>query len=159
MFKRLAAASLLSVGAGLLSAALVPKLSLEEMTGASDLIVHVRVGDSFAAWDPQRLFIWTHYKLEVLEVWKGNVDGPLVVSEPGGALDGISMAFSGALRYKPGEEVILFLYRTPIGYWRARGLSQGKVAVESRNGRLIISRDGIPVGQFKSRVQRLSEVR
>lgn len=159
MFRPITAASLLAVTAGLLSAAIVPRLSLEEMTGASELIVHARVGDSFTAWDPERLFLWTHHRLDVLDVWKGRLHGPLVVSEPGGALEGVSMTFSGAVQYRSGEELVLFLYRTPIGYWRARGYSQGKVTLESRNGLRIVSRDGLPVGQFKSRVRRLSEVR
>lgn len=64
-----------------------------------------------------------------LDVWKGNFNGELVVSEPGGTLDGINMEFPETVRYRPGEELVLFLYRTPIGYWRARGYSQGKFPV------------------------------
>ena len=39
------------------------------------------------------------------------------------------MRFSGALEYSVGEEAIVFLYRTPIGYLRATGSGQGKYKV------------------------------
>ena len=31
--------------------------------------------------------------------------------------------------FSDGEEVVVFLYRTPIGYWRCYGMGQGKYTV------------------------------
>jgi hypothetical protein len=39
------------------------------------------------------------------------------------------MTISGALDYALGEEAIVFLYRTPVGYLRATGYGQGKYTV------------------------------
>jgi hypothetical protein len=122
-------APLVAAHIGVAFAVIIPRLTLEEVTGSSPLIVHARVGNSWTAWDGKKLFVWTHHRIEVLAVWKGNFNGELVVSEPGGTLDGISMEFPETVRYRPGEELVLFLYRTPIGYWRARGYSQGKFPV------------------------------
>lgn len=70
----------------------------------------------------------------ISETWKGAGARRLVVSEPGGTVDGKSLAISGTPRLRAGEDVVLFLYRTPIGYWRTVGMGQGCYVVE--NGRI-----------------------
>jgi hypothetical protein len=95
----------------------------------------------------------------------------VVVSEPGGSLDGVSMSISGTPDYAVGEEAIVFLYRTPIGYLRATGYGQGKYTVTpemrihaSLKGLEILKRDlsssvslstldGLTVAEFKTRVR------
>jgi len=47
------------------------------------------------------------------------------VSEPGGAVNGVTMRIAGALPFESGEEVLLFLYRTPVGCG-----GQGKYTIE-----------------------------
>jgi hypothetical protein len=105
-------------------AAVGPALSLRELVDGSSVIAHGRVARSWTAWDSSHKYIWTHYQLEVIDPIRGVGFAPLVVSEPGGKLDGVNMRFSGAAQYAPGEEAIVFLYRTPIGYLRVLG--QGK---------------------------------
>ena len=62
---------------------------------------------------------------------RGDPGASVVASEPGGRVDGINMAAAGAVEYAPGEEAIVFLYRTPVGYFRSTGLGQGKLTVAS----------------------------
>ena len=62
---------------------------------------------------------------------KGGAPASVVVSEPGGTVDGMSMPIIGMPRYAPGEEMVLFLFQTPVGFWRARGLQQGKFTVQT----------------------------
>lgn len=80
---------------------------------------------SWTAWDSPHEFIWTHYELRVIDRLKGRQSPTVVISEPGGTLDGRSLAIEGAPRLRSGEELIVFLYRTPIGYWRDVGFGQG----------------------------------
>jgi hypothetical protein len=91
------------------------------------------------------------------------------VSEPGGILDGIEQSTSGTLPYFAGEHVVLFLYRTPIGYLRTAGAGQGKFTVgadgRARAGTLGLSRvgsnrgtpleriNGLPLAELKQRVR------
>jgi hypothetical protein len=110
-------------------ATLVPALSLEALIDQSEIIIHGRVTQSWPAWDSKHKYIWTHYRIEVLDPIRGNPGASLVVSEPGGSLDGETMTISGALDYALGEEAIVFLYRTPVGYLRATGYGQGKYTV------------------------------
>ena len=110
---------------------MVPRFSLEELTGQSDLIVHGKVLRTWSAWDPATQIIWTHSEIQVLDPVKGAPPASVVASEPGGTVDGMSMPIIGMPRYAPGEEMVLFLFQTPVGFWRARGLQQGKFTVQT----------------------------
>lgn len=110
----------------------IARLSLEETIVRADAIVDGDVVRNWCGWDSAHRFIWTHTEIAVRDRWKG-VSGPTVtVSEPGGEAEGVGMAIAGMVRYTPGERVVVFLYRTPIGYMRTVGLAQGKLQVDSR---------------------------
>ena len=141
-------------------AAIVPSLSVQELVDQSEIIVHGRVLRSWTAWDSARKYIWTHHEIEIIDPIRGAGLAPIVVSEPGGALDGIEMRFSGALPYSPGEETVVFLYRTPIGYLRARGFGQGKYTVTAGSrvrtnlrGASPSTWENLPLAEFKARVR------
>lgn len=152
-------------------ATLVPALNLRGLIDQSEFIVHGRVTQSWAAWDSAHKYIWTHYRLEVIDDVKGNPGPNVMVSEPGGSLDGVSMSIAGAPDYQVGEEAIIFLYRTPVGYLRATGCAQGKYTVTpemrvrtNRKGLELLPRDsaggvslsaleGLSVADFKARVR------
>jgi len=113
----------------ILRAAVVPRYSLEELTQNSALIVHARVLGSRVAWDERGLYLWTHYRLAPVETIKGTAGGEVIVSEPGGTLAGVTLLVSDAVQFEQGEEVVVFLYRNPLGYWRVRGYGQGKLTL------------------------------
>lgn len=154
-------------------ATIVPSLSLEELIDGSEIIVHGRVARSWTAWDSGHKYIWTHHELDVIDPIRGARSGRVVVSEPGGTLDGVAMKFSGALPFSAGEETVVFLYRTPIGYLRTSGYGQGKytVAQDTRvsanlrgldvarrgpaRGIALSTLEGLTVADFKARVRGL----
>ncbi|MEP6961586.1 MAG: hypothetical protein ABI995_05890 [Acidobacteriota bacterium] len=109
-------------------AAVVPRMAFEQMVDQSARIVHGRVLDSSVGSSGQ--FLWTHYRVQVLDQLKGGVAGEIIVSEPGGTLNGVTQQLSGTVDFRAGEEVVLFLYQTPIGCWRTNGYWQGKFEVE-----------------------------
>jgi hypothetical protein len=116
-------------------AAVVPRIAAEELAAQSEQIVHGAVV-------------------------RGPQAATITVSEPGGSLDGMNMRTSGTLPYTVGEDAVLFLYRTPIGYWRTVGGPQGKFMV-SAQGRVYtdshgMAFEGIPASDFLSRVRRLA---
>lgn len=121
-------------------AAIAPRLSLETMIDRSPVIVEGHVTKSWTAWDSAHRYIWTHYELRVADALRGSSSN-LTVSEPGGSLDGVNQGFSGSVGYAPGEHVVLFLFRTPAGYWRTTGGAQGKVTVRG-NGRVHVDQEG-----------------
>ena len=132
-------------------AALVPSLSLEQVIDQSEIIVHGRVARSWSTWDSAHKYIWTHHLIEVIDRVRGAQASSIVASEPGGELDGVGMRFSGSIPYAVGEETIVFLYRTPIGYLRAIGNGQGKFTITP--GKRVRELDGLTVEAFKARVR------
>jgi hypothetical protein len=110
----------------------VVRISLEETVSRAEWIVQADVVRNWSGWDNGHRFIWTHTELAVRDRWKGVVGSTITVSEPGGTVDGFNMMVTGMVRYTPGERVIAFLYRTPIGLIRTVGLAQGKLLVDSR---------------------------
>lgn len=111
------------------SATTVARHSLEELIAESPRVLHGRVTSHRVEWDSAHQFIWTHYSVQVYDTLKGAPSGTFVISEAGGTKDGLTMSIPGTVAYGDGEEVLVFLHQTPIGYWRTYGYGQGKFAV------------------------------
>ena len=126
LFRTIVVLSLLAVSA---RAAVVPRLTLEQLTAQADLIVHATVLSSRCAWDDSHRFIWTHYSLDVADVLKASAPARITVSVPGGGVGDTGMRVSGAVSFSPGEEVVVFLSRNALGYLASTGLAQGKYSV------------------------------
>jgi hypothetical protein len=156
-------------------AAVFPRLAAEDLAAQSQLIVEGTIVRSWAAWDSDHKYIWTHHEVSVTNQIRGPRSATIAVSEPGGSLDGINQQFSGVVSYSPGETAFLFLYQTPIGYWRSVGGPQGKFTVDSEGrvhgnaqgatfvdtrgratGTSLSILEGLALGDFKGRVQRLA---
>lgn len=173
--KRLPHLLLMALLSGLFcSATLVPRLSLEDMVARSELIVAGQVTRTWAAWDGEHRFIWTHSEIAVRDVVKGERIEKTIVSEPGGVVDGVRMTIVGMPTYAPGEQVMLFLDRMPNGYLRSAGVGQGKFLISAqgrihlthsgadvvkighaRQGTALGSLEGAPAGEIRQRVLRL----
>jgi len=181
-----------SVAAGLLLVAatgwttLVPRMTLEQMAEESHRILHGTVVRVWSGWDAGRQVIWTHAAVRLHETLKGEPAEEIVVSEPGGEVGGMEMRVAGAPRFEPGEELVLFTTKTPIGYLRTCGWGQGKFIVQEEGGAKKVagpvlrgvslvapsgkgrgaerqaasplqSLDGLPLSEFKLRIRRLLE--
>lgn len=128
---------------GLYVAALAPlaqattlqRLTFEELTDSSDMIVTGKVTRTWAAWDARHHYIWTHYEVEVAATQKGARSTSVQLSEPGGTAEGMTMTIGGTSKYNVGDEVLVFLQTMPNGMIRTTGWGQGKYTVDAR-GRL-----------------------
>jgi hypothetical protein len=107
------------------SATLIPRLSFEQLTDASETVVAGRITTTWTAWDREHKYIWTHYNLTVDSALKGTPPTIVEFAEPGGALGDASMAIVGAVIYNVGNRVVIFLARMPNGYLRTAGWTQG----------------------------------
>jgi hypothetical protein len=108
----------------------VARLSFEELTDQSELVVSGQVNRSWAEWDAEHKYIWTRYELSVSGTLKGSAASSVVFSEPGGTVGDTGMSVPGSVGYAAGEEVVIFLQRMPNGYLRTAGWSQGKFRVD-----------------------------
>jgi hypothetical protein len=110
----------------------LPRLSFDQMTDDSEVVVSGHVTRTWAAWDADHKFIWTHYELAVSATHKGSAGQTVDIAEPGGQVDGMGMSISGATGYKVGDSVLVFLSRMPNGYLRTAGFGQGRYDVDTK---------------------------
>ena len=141
----LAAIVVFLLAAAALEASLIPRFSLEELVSRSEVIAQARVMESWSAWDSEHRFIWSHYRMKVTDPIRGGRSTTLVVSEPGGTVDGVSQAVTGVNAWRPGDDVIVFLHHVPNGFLRTTGGPQGNARIAA-DGRVLLAGGGALVG-------------
>ncbi len=125
--------------AGLSSAATLEKLSLVDMSQKATAVVRAQVLDSHG--QQHGALIYTHYRLQISEWWKGTGPATLDVVVPGGVAGGMRQTFSGSPKLSAGAEHVLFLWKSPSGLTHIVGLTQGLFHVEKdSSGELMATR-------------------
>ena len=109
-------------------AATLEKLSVDEMSAQSTLIVRGRI--TGCAGETLGAVIYTRCLAMVTEVWKGQAGTSVAFVVPGGRANGLIQRFSGAPQFSPGGEHVLFLWAGKSGLHQIIGLSQGKFDVQ-----------------------------
>ena len=116
-------------------ATVIPRLSFEQLTDKSEFVVSGHITSTWAAWDSEHKFIWTHYTMSVDSTLKGRRSRTLEFAEPGGAVNGVVLNIVGSVRYGVGDNVVVFLARMPNGYLRTTGWVQGRYPLD-KEGRI-----------------------
>lgn len=106
-----------------LRAAILERLSLDELTQQSTAIVRAKVVGSYAEF--RGSLIYTHWKVQVVEKWKGPDRSTVEVLIPGGSARGLHQDVAGAPKLLTGKEYLLFLWTSKSGSTYITGLSQG----------------------------------
>lgn len=157
------------------SAATLQQLSMDQMTDLATSVVRARVTEASAAVSSASgtPTIYTHYKLDVSEIWKGSAVSE--VTMPGGTANGQRQSFPGVPELRVGGEYVLFLWKSPsTGIIHTIGLTQGifevtkqadgtPLASRRQSGELMVDADGgrvsdravsLKMTEMKSRVHR-----
>src|SRR5580658_2185587 len=107
---------------GSAAAATLQQLSLDQMAQSATAIVRARVTGSSASLTGST--IYTHYKLEISETWKGAPAAEVML--PGGVAGSYRQSFPGVPALQTGAEYVLFLWKSSkTGITHVVGLSQG----------------------------------
>jgi hypothetical protein len=116
------------------------RASLDDLIGKSTSIVRGRViNSSTASHGP---LVYTHYKIQVTERWKGLTGDQVDVQVPGGSYNGVQQNIAGAPRLSTGAEYVFFLWTGPSGANHLLGLSQGVLDIaKDPDGNLIVVRE------------------
>lgn len=157
-------ALLLAVPAGLWATTL-QKLGLDEMIQQSTGIERAKVSGSHTA--PVGSDIYTYYRLDVLESFKGGIQREIAV--PGGSAGGHRQVIAGAPELTTGQEYVLFYWTSKSGLTQLLGLSQGlfseradvagnPLLVRPASTETMLGKDGAPI-QDKPASLRLSDLR
>lgn len=104
------------------TAATLQQLTLDQIVQSATAIVRARVTSSSASFTGST--IYTHYKLQISETWKGTPGAEVLL--PGGVAGGYRQSFPGVPALQTGSEYVLYLWTSPkTGITQIVGLSQG----------------------------------
>jgi hypothetical protein len=127
------------------AAATLQQLTLDQMTQGATAIVRARVTSSSASFTGST--IYTHYKLQTTETWKGFPAAEVMV--PGGVAGNYRQSYPGMPTLQTGTEYVLFLWTSSTGITHLVGLNQGIYNVSQlANGSLQVSRAAIGENMF-----------
>jgi hypothetical protein len=110
-----------------LRCATLERLTLDDMISKSSAIVRGRVADSWTALTGS--VIYTHYKIQASETYKGNARNLLEIVVTGGTVNGVHQNFSGSPTLDKGSEFVFFLWTSKAGLTQIIGLTQGLFAL------------------------------
>ena len=122
--KRLFMLALVLIGGGApLWCATLERLSFEDMAAKSTAIVRGKVMESWPALTGG--VIYTHYRIQVAETFKGTAQSSVEIMVPGGTLGGRRQTFAGSPELPKGDEFVFFLWTSKAGITWITGLTQG----------------------------------
>ena len=122
----------------LLFGATLEKLSIEEMSQKSTVILRGRIAG--CAGDQRGSVIYTRCKVQVMERWKGSAASQIDFLIPGGTARGLTQTFTGTPKFNAGDEYVLFLWAGRSGNLQVIGLSQGIFDVNSGDKAVMVKR-------------------
>ncbi len=125
-----ATALLASVVAGDSFATQVIQKSPKELAQVSQLVVDGTVQSVRSYWNDDHSKIFTEALVDVASTHKGASAQSVRVVQPGGVVGNVRMTAHGALQWKTGEQVLLFLEPATPGAFQITGFSQGKYVIE-----------------------------
>jgi hypothetical protein len=130
------------------------RMSLAQMSQAAQAIVRARCLGSATGWDAGE--IWTLTSFEVDEVWRGSPPARITVRLLGGRIGNLTSSVSGVPRFRSGEDVILFLERTPRGDFSVVSWEQGtfRISREVATGRESVTQDTASFATFDPATRR-----
>jgi hypothetical protein len=123
------------------TAATLQQLSMDQMAQSATAIVRARVTGSSASFTGST--IYTHYKLQISETWKGSPGAEVML--PGGVASGLRQSFPGVPTLQTGAEYVLYLWKSSkTGITHIVGLSQGIFnVIQQTDGSFQVARDKI----------------
>jgi hypothetical protein len=143
-------AILLASGSRLMATTFM-QMSLSKIAQTAGLIVRVRCLSNSVAWDAGE--IWTFTTFEIEETWKGVPVGAaaqVTVRLLGGSLGNVTSTVSGIPRFRPGEEMVLFLEPSVRGTFSIVSWAQGTFRIhrDMRTGQEIVIQDTAAFDRF-----------
>lgn len=132
------------------------RMNLAQLVRASREIVRAKCVANTTGWDAGE--IWTFVTFEVQESWRGSASGEIKVRVLGGRTAQFTSWISGAPRFQPGEEVVLFLEPTDRGDYSVVSWQQGTFRIHRPvgSGEGIITQDTAAFETFDPATHRFS---
>ena len=165
MFSAIARATLLVSALGTASeahATVIRKMTVEQLTIASPLVVRGTVGAVQVRWTADRTAIATWAAVRVTDALKGASANFILVRQIGGQVGDVVHHIEGAAKFVEGEDVVLFLEPTPdeSGVYVLYAMAAAKVTLAPNPfGELRATRALEGLAEFDAQVEGLGRVR
>jgi hypothetical protein len=104
--------------------------SARELGSQSKLVVRGHVVGVRSYWNEKQTKIFTETTIATDESYKGKVGATVKLTQLGGTVGNTKVTVSGALHWREGEEVLLFLEPYTADTYHVSGFSQGKFNIE-----------------------------
>lgn len=133
--------ALLCAIGSLAGATTLARMSLGQMSLTAKLIVRAKCVGNSTSWDAGE--IWTFTSFDVEETWRGSAPGRITVRLLGGRSGNLTSSVSGVPRFRPGEEVVLFLEPTARGDFSVVSWEQGtfRIRRDAATGQNSVTQD------------------
>ena len=117
------------------------RMSVADLSRAAHTVIRARCVTNSTRGDAAE--IWTFTTFDVEEIWKGSAPAHITVRLLGGRTEDFTSTVSGVPRFSPGEELILFLERTPAQDFSIVSWMQGtfRIAHTGTTGEEIVTQD------------------
>jgi hypothetical protein len=157
MIRKFAALALMAISFAATAPVLattLKRMSLADLSRAAHTIVRAHCLSNSTRWDAGE--IWTFTTFDVGEVWKGSTPPQITVRLLGGKSGNLTSTVSGVPRFAPGEELVLFLERTPTQDFSIVSWVQGtfRIAHNPTTGEEIVTQDTAAFAVFDPASQR-----
>jgi hypothetical protein len=104
--------------------------SPQQLGEASELVVLGKVASVQSYWNEKRTKMFTKTQIHIETTYKGQKRQSVDIIQLGGVVDNVRVTVSGALQWKQGEEVLLFLEPYMKDQYQVSGFSQGRYEIE-----------------------------
>ena len=128
------------VAADSLATQVIPRTP-QQLAKESQLVVDGKVASVRSYWNDDHSRILTEAVVTVGSTYKGGESPSVRVVQLGGVVGNVRMTAHGALQWKKGEEVLLFLEPSAPGAFQIAGFSQGMYLIERdpRTGKAFVT--------------------
>jgi len=104
----------------------VRPLPVDDMTRQSDVVGVATVISAIPHLEERNGFVYTDFRLNFSEVWKGQASPEFILMKPGGTAQGIKGSIPGhEYKLNPGEKVVVFASPSNLGNHVVVGIHQG----------------------------------
>ena len=130
------------------------QLTLAQLTSAAPIIVKARCTGTESLWHDSEIWTVTSFRAE--EIWKGNVSQQFQVWMLGGRVGPVISYVPGAPRFRPGDEVVLFLEPTRSGMLSITAWGEGTFRIfrNAMSGKPRVTQDTASLPSFDPATRR-----
>lgn len=123
------------------------RMSVEDMTAASEAVVVGEVTDLKSSWNEAQTTIYTMVIFKVDQCLSGTCGDTIMIKQRGGTVGEMTLQIPGMPKFSKGQKALLFLEPDPEGvpgFYYVVGMCQGifDIQTDGQTGKLVAEQQG-----------------